>query len=254
MHIAGSHDPLLVALSVLIAAVASYAALDLAGRVRASRGWACHGWLATASIALGGGIWAMHFIGMLAFSMPGISVHYDAGLTAFSFVLPILVTALGFSVVNQTRSGFLSLITSGLILGLGIAGMHYTGMAAMRTGARLSYDPWWAALSVAIAVAAATTALWLAFKKFGVAQKAVAAVAMGIAIAGMHYTAMAAASFVVLEPGHDAAAHTSIGQISLAIAIAAATFLILTLALIAAMFDRRFAALAGKEADALRLS
>lgn len=253
MHIAASHDPLLVALSVFTAAVASYAALDLAGRIRASAGWACRGWLATASIALGGGIWAMHFIAMLAFSMPGMAVSYDAGLTAFSFILPILVTALGFFVVNRPSSGRAALAVSGFIMGLGIAGMHYTGMEAMRMGARLTYDPWWAGLSVVIAIAAATTALWLAFKKTGVAQKTVAAVVMGIAISGMHYTAMAAASFVP-ETGHDSTMHASIDQTSLAIAIAAATFLILILALIAAMFDRRFAALAGKEAETLRQS
>ena len=196
----------------------------------------------------------MHFIGMLAFSMPGMAVHYDARLTVLSFILPIIVTALGFFIVNRPGSGVIALLSSGLIMGIGIAGMHYTGMEAMHMSARLTYDPALVALSVLIAVTAATAALWLACQPTGFTLKLIAAVVMGGAIAGMHYTAMFAASFIALDANHGGQAHTSIGQTSLAIAIAAATFLILTLALIAAMFDRRFAVLAGKEADALRLS
>lgn len=84
MGIPGTHDSTLVALSVLIAAAASYTALDLAGRIRACSGWSCHAWLATAAVAMGGGIWSMHFVAMLAFSMPGMEVNYDLGLTAVS--------------------------------------------------------------------------------------------------------------------------------------------------------------------------
>ncbi|KPF68324.1 chemotaxis protein CheY [Bosea sp. AAP35] len=254
MHVAGIHDPWLVAISILIAALASYAALDLASRIRATSGWASHAWLGTAAIALGGGIWAMHFIAMLAFSIPGIAVRFDLGLTVFSFVLPIMVTGLGFLIVHRPGSGPSALISSGLVMGLGIAAMHYTGMAAMEMDARLSYHPWWAALSVLIAIAAATVALWLALKNTGVVQKIVAAVVMGFAIAGMHYTAMLAASFTAGHAPYEGYDHASIGQTGLAVAIAAATFLILALALIAAMFDRRFAVLAEKEAEALRRS
>lgn len=254
MHIAGSHNLVVVGLSLFTAGIASYAALDLAGRIRASSGWASHGWLATAAVALGGGIWAMHFIAMLAFSVPGMPVQYDKELTAFSFVLPILVTGLGFYIVNRPHSGVVALASSGLVMGTGIAAMHYTGMEAMQMDARLDYDPWWAALSVVIAIAAATAALWLAFQRTGLVQKLVAAVVMGTAIAGMHYTAMVGASFTALPGSDDFQSHTAIGQTSLAIGVAGATFLILLLAMVAAMFDRRFAAIAQKEADALRLS
>lgn len=254
VHIAGSHNPILVGLSLITAALASYAALDLAGRIRASSGWASYGWLATASIALGGGVWSMHFIAMLAFSVPGMPIQYDASLTVLSFFLPIVVTALGFFIMNRPDSGFARLAGSGLVMGIGIAAMHYTGMEAMRMHARLSYEPWRAALSVAIAIAAATAALWLAFKRTGLIQKVIAAVVMGAAIAGMHYTAMFAAEFTSIGGPHHAPSQSAIGQTNLAIAIAAATFLILTLAMIAAMFDRRFAAIAQKDADALRLS
>lgn len=254
MLITGTHNLSLVALSILIAAVASYTALDLAGRLRATSGRAWRAWLATAALALGGGVWAMHFIAMLAFSMPGMAVHYDAVLTILSFVLPILVTGLGFFIVNRRDSGPAALAASGLVMGLGIAAMHYTGMAAMQMGAHLRYDVWWAALSILIAIGASTIALWLAFKNTNQIQKIVAAVVMGIAIAGMHYTAMVAAKFTMYHAASEAHDFASIDQTSLGVGVGAATFLILSLALIAAMFDRRFAFLAEKEALALRQS
>ncbi|KQU49928.1 sensor histidine kinase [Bosea sp. Leaf344] len=254
MSIAGMHDPSLVALSILVAMLSAFAALDLAGRIRATSGLASYAWLGTAALALGGGIWAMHFIAMLAFSVPGMAVEYDLLLTVFSFVLPILVTGLGFFIVQRPGSTPAALIASGLIMGLGIAAMHYTGMAAMEMDASIAYDHWWAALSVLIAIGAATVALWLALKNTGIGQKIVAAIVMGIAIAGMHYTAMVAASFTGGHATQDSYDHATIGHTSLAVAIAAATFLILVLAMIAAMFDRRFAVLAEKEAEALRSS
>ena len=92
MIVTGTHDSALVLLSIVIAVAASYTALDLASRVRASLGWARHAWLATAALAMGGGIWAMHFVGMLAFSMPSMEVTYDLGLTMLSLSIPFLVT------------------------------------------------------------------------------------------------------------------------------------------------------------------
>lgn len=254
MIITGSHDGVLVALSILIAIVASYAALDLAGRNQMAQGWVKHAWLGAAAFAMGGGIWAMHFVAMLAFSMPDMPMGYDLGLTAISFALPILVTGTGFLVVNRADAGLKVLALSGLVMGAGIAGMHYTGMAAMRMPADLSYDGPWVAISVLIAIGASTVALWLAFRNTGLLQKVIAAVAMGIAVAGMHYAAMHAAIFTA-HPGVDHAhGQASLEQTSLALAVAAITFLILFLALIAAMFDRRFALLAEREAAALRAS
>jgi PAS domain S-box-containing protein len=196
----------------------------------------------------------MHFVAMLAFNMPGMAVHYDAGLTIFSFILPIVVTGLGFFIVNRRESSPAVLAASGLVMGLGIAAMHYTGMAAMQMGAHLSYDLLWGTLSVLIAIAASTVALWIAFKNTGLIQKIVAAIVMGIAISGMHYAAMIAATFTTHDTADGAFAYASIDQTSLAVGVGAATFLILSLALIAAMFDRRFAVLAEKESLALRRS
>src|SRR5882724_5325062 len=133
----GSYDYGLVAFSIVIAVLASYAALDLVNRVRAASDWSRYAWLAAAALAMGGGIWSMHFVGMLAFSLPGMDIGYDWSLTFLSLLLAIAVTAGGFFVAIQPQTGWVGLVLSGLVMGLGIAGMHYTGMAAMRMQATL---------------------------------------------------------------------------------------------------------------------
>jgi len=200
VSVAGTHDTTLVALSILIATAASYTALDLAGRIRASSGWACHAWLATSAVAMGGGIWSMHFVAMLAFSMPGMDVSYDVPLTALSLIVAILVTGIGLHAVSREKATPKILLFSGCFVGLGIVAMHYTGMAAMRMGAHVDYDTLWVAISVLIALGAATVALWLAFQNTGLVQKLVAAVAMGLAISGMHYSGMQARSSPRIRP------------------------------------------------------
>ncbi|MGH1587300.1 MHYT domain-containing protein [Methylobacterium phyllosphaerae] len=250
----GSHDHLLVALSVLVAAAASYTALDLASRVRTAGGWVSRAWLTTAAVAMGGGIWSMHFVAMLAFSMPGMEVSYDLGLTLTSLLIAVGVTGIAFAIANRKRSGPTSLALSGLFMGLGIAAMHYTGMAAMRMHADLRYESVWVAVSVLIAIGAATTALWLAFGYAGTYSRLAAALVMGVAISGMHYAAMQGSVFEAHSGMSEARADASLDQIRLALAVAAATFVILFLASVAAMFDRRFAVLAERETAALRTS
>ena len=247
----GTHHALLVALSLVIASAASYAALDLAGRVRASAGWARGAWLSVAALAMGGGIWSMHFVAMLAFTLP-LPVAHDPGLTALSLAIAVLVTGLGFAAVGRRGGRARDAALGGPLMGAGIAAMHYTGMAAMRVPADPRYDGPLVAVSVLIAVGAATVALWLARRDGAPAgERLAAALAMGLAVAGMHYTAMQAVAWVP----HDSAAmsgahhaHASLGQAGLALGVAAVTFLVLFLALAAALFDRRFAALAEREA------
>lgn len=251
MH--GSHDAFLVALSVTVAAVASYTALDLAGRVRVATGRARYLWLGAAAVAMGGGIWSMHFIAMLAFSMP-MPVSYDVTLTVASLLLAIGVTGVGFIATARPGQGPVSVAVSGTLMGLGIAGMHYMGMAAMRMDADLSYDAWLVAVSILIAVGASTVALFVAFRNTRPVNRALAASAMGLAISGMHYTAMVGSVFSprsMVDHGHGLA---GFGQTQLALAVAAATLLILLFALVAAMFDRRFGEYAEREAAALRAS
>jgi PAS domain S-box-containing protein len=253
-HLPGAHDDILVALSVVIAIIASFTALDLAGRVRASAGRVRAAWLAAAAVAMGGGIWAMHFIAMLAFVLP-VDVAYAPGLTALSLALPIAVTGFGFVLVGGAgtiRPARLAL--AGLVMGGGIAAMHYTGMAAIRMPADLSHDALLVAVSVLIAIGAATVALWLAFRGTTLPVQAAGAVCMGLAIAAMHFTAMQAAAFAPRAAVDGAAGTASFDQAGLALGVAAVTFLILFLALAASLMDRRLASLSEREAVALRRS
>jgi len=214
MLIAGTYNSYLVALSVLVACFASYTALDLAGRIGSAR------WIAAAHLArrgraitLAAGIWFDALHRHAAFTMP-MPMSYDIGLTALSLVVAILATSAGFYVISRQSTSPVRLTLSGTLMGLGIIAMHYTGMAAMRGNVDLSYDPRFVALSVVIAVGAATAALWLAFRHTNPAQRFVAAIVMGIAISGMHYTGMRAAIFQAHSEAGEAA---SLDQTSLAL-------------------------------------
>src|SRR6202165_3348810 len=198
MVVTGIHDPYLVALSLLVASFASYTALDLGGHVGAARGFARRVWLVAAAITMGAGVWSMHFVGMLAFIMP-TPMSYDIGLTTLALVVPSFVTGGGFYLVSRQSASPLRLVLSGIFMGLGIAAMHYIGMAAMRGHAELSYDRLFVALSLVIAIGASTAALWLAFRNTDLGQKLLSALVMGLAISGMHYTAMRAAIFTARE-------------------------------------------------------
>ena len=134
------YNPALVALSVAIAIFASYTALDLGSRIRgagARRRWM---WVAGAAIAMGVGIWSMHFVGMLAFEM-GMPAAYDFGLTALSLVIAVVVTGAAFAWVSRSDAGLTAILVSGPLMGLGVAAMHYTGMAALRMAGSAAYMP-----------------------------------------------------------------------------------------------------------------
>lgn len=234
------YDPALVALSLAIAILASYTALDLGARVRTAPTHLRAAWLLGAAVAMGGGIWSMHFVGMLAFEM-GLPAAYDLGVTLLSLLIAVGVTGAALAWVGRRRAGRRDALIAGPIMGLGVAAMHYTGMAAMRVPGSLAYSPAVVALSVAIAVTAATIALWLTFRPTSVSQKLVAALVMGAAVAGMHYTGMAAASFTAEAAGvhtaHIAAA--SADQKNIALYVTGATFLILFLAMLASAVDQQ---------------
>ncbi len=249
MVVTGTYDPYLVALSILVAALASYTALDLGGRVAAARGLARRVWLAAAAITMGGGIWSMHFVAMLAFIMP-TPMSYDIGLTTLSLVVAIFVTGGGFYVISRHSGSPLRLVLSGIFMGLGIAAMHYIGMAAMREHVELSYDRIFVALSLVIAIGASTAALWLAFRTTDLGQKLIAAVVMGLAISGMHYTAMGGTTFAAHGPVPEARGYASLDQTNLALAVAGTTFVILASALIASLSEQKRAEEALREAQA----
>src|SRR5467141_1093494 len=249
MVVTGTHDPYLVALSILVASFASYTALDLSGHVGAARGFARSVWLVAAAITMGGGIWSMHFIGMLAFAMP-IQMSYDIGLTTLSLVVAIFVTGGGFYVISHQSASPFRLVFSGIFMGLGIAAMHYTGMAAMRGHAELSYDLLFVALSLVIAIGASTAALWLTFRTTDLRQKLVAGIVMGLAISGMHYTAMRGAIFTAHDPIHNAQGSASLDQTNLALVVAGITFVILAFALIDSLSEQKRAEEALRRAQA----
>ncbi len=235
----GHYDGWLVVLSAAVAIMASFVALDLAGRIRETRGRPQIGWWIAGAVAMGGGIWSMHFVAMLAFSL-GMVVTYDVTTTVLSMAIAILVSGLGLLVVYRRRGTWPAIIGGGVLAGVGIAAMHYTGMAAMRMPARLSYDPFLFGLSIAIAVAAATAALWLALRPQRLWLQLGSAVVMGAAITGMHFTGMAAARFEAIVPAGPLAT-AGLSYAYMAAGIGGTTAVLLFLALSAAFMDRRFA-------------
>jgi NO-binding membrane sensor protein with MHYT domain len=238
----GSYSTGFVILSVLIAALASYAALDLAGRVRSSAGTTRHGWLVGGATVMGLGIWSMHFIAMLAFHLP-VPIAYDVPRVLISVAVAIGASLLALTVVSRASLRPVTLVTGGILMGGAIAGMHYIGMASMRVGAELTYRAPIVVLSIVIAIVASLAALWLAFSFRDVVSlrgkllKVLSAMVMGVAIAGMHYTAMSAARFTpdqpIVWPGGLVLATDG-----LATAVAAGTLVITILALIGAVIDR----------------
>jgi diguanylate cyclase (GGDEF)-like protein/PAS domain S-box-containing protein len=252
MEIDGSYDPVLVGLSVAVAVFASFTALNLAGRLLAADNHSRPWWLLAAALALGGGIWSMHFVGMLAFRMPMV-VAYDVRLTLLSLILPIGVVGAGLHTVSRFGNQWRPLLAAGVLAGLGVVVMHYVGMAAMRMpGGDISYDPLLVGASIVIAIVAATAAFWLAFRTTRTWERLAAAVVMGLAIAGMHYTAMAAATFKM--SGHTHRAVSVIEPGLLGVAVVGASAILLLLALLTAFFDRKLATLTAREAEALRAS
>ena len=201
----GFYDYRLVTLSVVIAICAAYAALELAGRTTAAKGRTRIAWLAGGATAMGLGIWSMHYIGMLAFSLP-VPVLYDWPTVLLSLLAAIFASAVALFVVSRKEKemGWIRALAGSAIMGGGISTMHYTGMAAMRLHAMCSYDPLLLILSVVFAIAISLIALWLTFRfredvKTSPWWKTGSAMVMGAAIPVMHYTGMAAARFTPLN-------------------------------------------------------
>ena len=245
VNLIGSYNYALVALSVLIAMFASYAALDLAGRVTAARGWTRAVWLLGGAGAMGTGIWSMHYIGMLAFILP-IPVAYHWPTVLLSLFAAIVASVVALGVESQQKMGWFRAFAGSVLMGAGIAGMHYIGMAAMRLPAICQFKSFLVVLSVVFAVLISLAALWITFHfrnaKTGIGwEKLAGAVVMGAAIPVMHYTGMAAASFTPSGMPLDLSHAVSISILGTG-GIAAVTFTVLGLALLTSWVDRRFAA------------
>ncbi len=229
----GIYDPWLVILSVVVASFSSAMGLQMAGQAaRASRPTLRVAALVTGSLALGSGVWAMHFIGMLAFNLC-TPVSYDPAITLLSMLPSIAASTVALSLLSRKRIGLRSLLVGGVLVGAGIGAMHYTGMAALRSALQLRYDPGMFALSIVVAVALATLALWVRFGLQGLRGRfggrlgengsvLVAGIIMGCAIAGMHYTGMAAARFVGRVPLDPASGIANAGFLALAVSMTTA--------------------------------
>src|SRR5438045_2370380 len=196
----GSYDYRLVVLSVLIAICAAYSALELAGRITAATGCSRLAWLGGGRIAMGFGIWSMHYVGMLAFSLP-VPILYDWPTVSLSLLAAVFASAVALFVVSRKKMAWSRAFLGSAIMGGGISTMHYTGMAAMRLPAMCSYDPTLLALSVILAILISLVAVWLTFQFRGEVRrspwlKTGSAIVMGSAIPIMHYTGMAAAHFM----------------------------------------------------------
>ncbi|MEV0914569.1 MHYT domain-containing protein [Streptomyces sp. NPDC049967] len=150
------------------------------------------GWLALGATSIGSGIWTMHFIAMMGFSVEEAPIGYDKAITFASLAVAIVVVGVGIFLVGYRGATPMALVTGGTITGLGVATMHYLGMAGMRLDGQFEYDTITVTLSVVIAVSASTAALWAAVSIHGFLPSLGAAVVMGVAVSGMHYTGMAA--------------------------------------------------------------
>ncbi|WP_313397984.1 EAL domain-containing protein [Stenotrophomonas sp.] len=239
----GSYSQSLVTFSLLVAILASYTALDMSGRVATNRGSrAARIWLACGALAMGMGIWSMHFIGMLAFKLP-VPMGYDLAMTGYSLAASIAASAYALWLVSHEHLPGRRLLAGAVLMGLGIAGMHYIGMAALQMQPGIDYDPAWFAASLAIAIAASGAALWIAMRLRGerrhvLPMRLLASLVMGLAIVGMHYTGMAAARFpagaicgAVRDGGLDT--HWLAGLVIVT------TLATLAIALLASVFDRQ---------------
>jgi PAS domain S-box-containing protein len=243
--LAGTYDYRLVVLSVLISALASYAALDLGGRVTASRGSLRSLWLMGGAAAMGLGIWSMHYIGMLAYSLP-VATFYHWPTVLLSLLAAVLASAVALFVVSRNEMGPLRIATGGLLMGTGIATMHYVGMHAMRLQAMCQYSPGLVTLSVILAMAISLVALRLTFHLRSditsmSLRKLASAMLMGAAIPVMHYTGMAAASFRPTAVPPEMTHSVKISSIGV-VGIGGVAFMTLSLAILTSLVDRRFSA------------
>jgi NO-binding membrane sensor protein with MHYT domain len=239
-----SYDYSEVARSVLIAIAASYAALDLAGRVTAARGRIRLAWLGGGAIAMGIGIWEMHFKGMLAVHLP-VPVEYHWPTVVASLLVAIFASAVALYVVSRRQMGSIEASTGSVIMGAGIVGMHYLGMAAMRLPATTRYSPLLVTCSIALAILFSLVALLMAFDlreetNWSVPRRLGSAIGMGAAVSAMHYTGMAAASFVQASPP-DLSHAVNISPLGNN-AIVVVTLILLLAALVTSSVDRRASA------------
>ncbi|MGD0403013.1 MAG: MHYT domain-containing protein [Candidatus Acidiferrales bacterium] len=237
-----SYSYILVALSVFIGMSAAYAALDLAPRIAAASSWTRSAWLTGGSIAIGVGIWSMHYTGMLAFSLP-VPVDYDWPTVLLSLLAGILAAGVSLFILSRKTTGVTQIMFAGVMVGLAIITVHNVGMRAMRMAAEYRYDLRLAGLAVILAILFSLIGLWSGFRFRDETsgrgwRKIAGALVVGAAISSLHYCAMAATTFLPSPPGREAPHMVHISTIG-AIAIATATLVVQGLAILTSFVDRR---------------
>ena len=254
VHTGPDHDPLLMALSVLIAIQGSFVSLVLAREVGRFEGARRRMVLAMSAVTLGSSIWAMHFIGMLAYHMPA-DATYDLFLTLLSFLTAVLAVGVGYGIMTVIPAGNWRDVAAAIFTGGGIAGMHYVGMSALTGPIELAYQSLWVAMSVLVGIVAAGISLHLAFGTKLQARAILGAVVMGLAISGMHYAAMYGTMITPTELSGAARSHV-LDRNLLAIVVAIVAFVICATSMLLLVPNRSVAvedghALAGAAGGAL---
>lgn len=240
----GSYNHWLVALSVVIAVVASYTALGLSARATAAaaKGRVRTLWVSGGAFAMGLGIWSMHYIGMLAWSLP-VAVHYHWPTVLLSFFAAVFAAGMALYVVSRPILTPVTSIVGGVLMGIGISAMHYIGMEAMRLPAMCHYSPGLVLVSVTLAIVISLAALWLTFhvrdeRKATLRRKLISALLMGLAIPVMHYTGMAAVSYAPMDIDPDLSQTINAARHG-TLEITALTFLVLGLTILTTVVNRR---------------
>jgi len=219
-------------LSYVMACIGAALGLRCTVRALGATGRSRRNWLLTAASAIGTGIWTMHFVAMLGFSVTGTEMRYNVPLTILSLLVAMVVVGAGVFAVGYGRDRGRALVLGGLTTGLGVASMHYLGMAALRLHGQVHYDPALVGLSVVIAVVAATAALWAALNIKSPVAVAVASLVMGGAVSSMHYTGMIAVS-VRVNPSGEALPGATAMQFIFPLAVGLGSYLFLTSAFVA---------------------
>jgi NO-binding membrane sensor protein with MHYT domain len=188
-----SYGPVTPVLGFVMSSLGCFLGLRCTTRARASHGAQRARWLLLAAVSVATtGIWVMHFVAMLGFTIPGQTITYNVPVTIASMLIAVVVVGIGLLIVGFGSAGWRNLLLGGVIIGLGVASMHYIGMAAMKMPDTVRYNNTLVVLSVVIAVVAGTAALWAALRLTAVWATLVASLIMGVAVSGMHYTGMAA--------------------------------------------------------------
>ena len=231
-----TYDPVLVIISVTVAIFGAYSCFDLVIRIRKSQQAVNKVLLIGAAFAIGGSIWSMHFVAMLAVNLP-IVIRYDLLMTLISGLVSVLMTAVALLIVSTASYSLRRIAVGGIIMGLGISSMHYVGMSAIRGNCDLSYSNTWVSISIIIGMAASTASLWSAMKLHGVWRRVVAALVMGVSISGVHYTSMAGTTFLPINKAIEFS-QPILSPFSLGLVTAISTFIILGGALLTLLPDR----------------